>query len=77
MEENINSTYFETQINVESNDINYQKSKKKVSFKSTISVIYVESFKKLNKSKFLKNKEFINCQCNIYWMNLIFKLIYL
>ena len=66
MEENINSTYFETQINVESNDINYQKSKKKVSFKSTISVIYVESFKKLNKSKFLKNKEFINCQCNIY-----------
>jgi hypothetical protein len=66
MEEKINSTYFETQINVESNDINFQKYKKKVSFKSKISVIYVESFKKLNKSKFLKNKEFINCQCNIY-----------
>jgi hypothetical protein len=66
MEEKINSTYFETQINVESNDINFKKYKKKVSFKSTISVIYVESFKKLNKSKFLKNKEFINCQCNIY-----------
>ena len=66
MEEKINSTYFETQINVESNDINFKKYKKKVSFKSTISVIYVESFKELNKSKFLKNKEFINCQCNIY-----------
>ena len=52
MEEKINSTYFETQINVESNDINFKKYKKKVSFKSTISVIYVESFKKLNKSKF-------------------------